>query len=219
MTTITSVRRESLVGGRVKGAMVRAHLQFVRDRLGETGAGANAGCAARGGGCRGPRDAGRRPGARSRVWSLLDRTIARVAGRDERELMRELGRYSAQINLSTIYRAFHRDDIHEFFRNSATLHRQFQDFGTCAYEHDRRAPRPHQRAQRRLLQPRLLHQRSWISGASDRHARRHGGDRDRIRLPMRRRRSLHVRAALALGAAFFARAAPPPSPRRCGRGD
>ena len=48
--------------------------------------------------------------------------------------MRELGRYSAQINLSTIYRAFHRDDIHDFFRNSAMLHRKFQNFGDCEYE-------------------------------------------------------------------------------------
>jgi hypothetical protein len=48
--------------------------------------------------------------------------------------MRELGRYSAEINLSTVYKAFRRDEIHEFFRHSSTLHRQFQDFGTCVYE-------------------------------------------------------------------------------------
>jgi hypothetical protein len=35
VATISNLRRESLAGGRVKGAMVRAHLQFVRDRLGE----------------------------------------------------------------------------------------------------------------------------------------------------------------------------------------
>ena len=126
--------RESLAGGRVKGAMVRAHLQFVRDQLGEPALAltmkalpvavaaevqnilASAWCA---------------------FSSLitLDQTIARVANRDEQQLMRELGRYSARINLSTIYRAFHRDDIHEFFRNSAMLHRQFQDFGDCEYQH------------------------------------------------------------------------------------
>ena len=133
-TTITNVRRESLAGGKVKGAMVRAHLQFVRDRLGEaamtrTLEAIPASVAAE------------VQGVLTGTWCafeslvLLDRAIARAAGRDERELMRELGRYSAQINLSTIYRAFHRDDIHEFFRHSATLHRQFQDFGTCEYEH------------------------------------------------------------------------------------
>jgi len=35
MTTTLNLRSESLAGGRVKGVMVRAHLQFVRDRLGE----------------------------------------------------------------------------------------------------------------------------------------------------------------------------------------
>ena len=133
MTTITNVRRESLAGGRVKGAMVRAHLQFVRDRLGEPALAATLKALP-------PKVAGEVNGLLSSTWCsfesliTLDRTIAQVAHRDERELMRELGRYSAQINLSTIYRAFHRDDIHEFFRNSAMLHRQFQDFGDCVYE-------------------------------------------------------------------------------------
>ena len=35
MTTMSKLRSESLTGGRVKGVMVRAHLQFVRDRFGE----------------------------------------------------------------------------------------------------------------------------------------------------------------------------------------
>jgi len=132
--TITNLRRESLAGGRVKGAIGRAHLQFVRDRLGEPAlALALKGLP--------PAAASEVQGLLASTWCtfeslvLLDRSIARVAEREERELMRELGRYSAQINLSTIYRAFHRDDIHEFFRNSATLHRQFQDFGDCEYQH------------------------------------------------------------------------------------
>jgi uncharacterized protein (TIGR02265 family) len=133
MTTITNLQRESLAGGRVKGVMVRAHLQFVRDRLGEpalelTMKALPAAVAAE------------VQGILASTWCafeslvVLDRTIARVAGREEDELMHELGRHSAQINLSTVYRAFHRDDIHEFFRNSAMLHRQFQDFGDCVYE-------------------------------------------------------------------------------------
>ena len=134
MTTITNVRRESLAGGRVKGAMVRAHLQFVRDRLGEAAMARTLAAV--------PAPVATEvQGILTGSWCafesliVLDRAIARVAGRDERELMHELGRYSAQINLSTVYRAFHRNDIHEFFRHSATLHRQFQDFGTCVYEH------------------------------------------------------------------------------------
>lgn len=129
----TSVRRESLSGGRVKGAMVRAHMQFVRDRLGEPALAHTLSILP-------PAVAAEVHGALASTWCafesliVLDRTIARVASRDERDLVRELGRYSAQINLSTIYRAFHRDDIHEFFRNSAMLNRQFQDFGDCEYE-------------------------------------------------------------------------------------
>jgi len=133
MTTTPSLLRESLAGGRVKGAMVRAHLQFVRDQLGEPALALTLKSLP-------PAVATEVQGILASTWCafesliVLDRTIARVAGRDERELMHELGRYSARINLSTIYRAFHRDDIHEFFRNSATLHRQFQDFGDCEYE-------------------------------------------------------------------------------------
>ena len=132
MTTM-SLRRESLAGGRVKGAMVRAHLQFVKERLGEP-------MLARTLSALPPPVAAEVQGILASTWCtfeslvVLDRTIARVAGRDERDLMRELGRHSAHINLSTIYRAFHRDDIHDFFRHSAALHRQFQDFGDCAYE-------------------------------------------------------------------------------------
>lgn len=131
--TITNLHRESLAGGRVKGAIGRAHLKFVRDRLGEPAVALTLKALP-------PAVAVEIQGALTSTWCtfeslvVLDRSIARVAGREERELMRELGRYSAQINLSTIYRAFHRDDIHEFFRNSATLHRQFQDFGDCEYE-------------------------------------------------------------------------------------
>jgi predicted hydrocarbon binding protein len=133
MTTATNVRREALAGGRVKGSMVRAHLQYVREKLGEPTLAAVLKSLP-------PAVATEVQGVLASTWCaleslvLLDRAIARAAGRDEREMMRELGRYSAQINLSTVYRAFNRDDIHEFFRNSAMLHRQFQDFGDCVYE-------------------------------------------------------------------------------------
>src|SRR5262245_38987553 len=133
MTAILHPHRESLAGGRVKGTMVRAHLQFVRDRLGEetlarTLTDLPAPVAAEVNGIL--------VSTWCRFESLiaLDLAVARAAGREPRELMRELGRYSAQINLSTFYRAFHRDDIHEFFRHSAALHKQFQDFGDCVYE-------------------------------------------------------------------------------------
>lgn len=132
MTTM-NLRHESLAGGRIKGAMVRAHLQFVRDRFGEDALAKTLKALP-------AAVAAEVQSVLASTWCafeslvVLDRTIAKVVGRDERELMRELGRQSAQINLSTIYRAFHRDDLHDFFRNSATLHRQFQDFGDCQYE-------------------------------------------------------------------------------------
>lgn len=133
MMTMPKPRNESLVGGRVKGAMVRAHLQFVREQLGEPALAHTIGALP-------SVVAAEVQGLLASTWCtfesliVLDRTIARIAGRDEREMARELGRYSAHVNLSTIYRAFHRDDIHEFFRHSAALHRQFQDFGSCEYD-------------------------------------------------------------------------------------
>ena len=125
--------RQSLAGGHVKGAMVRAHLQFVRVHLGEE-------MLARTLAALPPPVSAEVNGILVSTWCsfesliVLDLTIARVAGREPAEIMRDLGRYSAETNLSTVYRAFHRDDIHEFFRRSANLHRQFQDFGDCVYE-------------------------------------------------------------------------------------
>lgn len=129
----TDVRRESLAGGHVKGSMVRAHIQFVRDRFSD-------GALAQTLAALPPNVAAEVQGLLSSTWCsfetliLLDRTIVRVAGHDEHALMRELGRYSAEINLKTVYRAFKREGIHDFLRHSATLHKQFQDFGTCEYE-------------------------------------------------------------------------------------
>jgi predicted hydrocarbon binding protein len=125
--------RESLAGGHVKGAMVRAHLQFVRDRLGEPAVAQTFAALP-------ARVADEVHGMLASSWCAfetlitLDRAIARVSGEDEGRLMRDLGRYSAQINLTTVYRAFRRDDIHDFFRRGASLHKQFQDFGSAEYE-------------------------------------------------------------------------------------
>ncbi len=133
MTAISNPTREALAGGRVKGAMVRAHLQFVRERMGEAAVERTL--------AEIPKEvAAEVDGILVSSWCkfesliVLDRTIARISGREPLVVMRELGRHSAQINLSTLYRAFHRDDIHEFFSKSAMLHRQFQDFGDCVYD-------------------------------------------------------------------------------------
>ncbi len=126
--------REVLEGGRLKGGMFRSHLSWVREN--------------------------RTPGDLERLWKelppemteslsrivlatswypfawliTLDRTIGSLFSSRPEELLRELGRYSAVINISSTYRALDRDTNHEFFRNSALLHRQFQDFGTVEYE-------------------------------------------------------------------------------------
>ena len=133
MTAITNPTREALAGGRVKGAMVRAHLQFVRDRIGEAALERTLASI--------PETvAAEVNGILVSSWCkfeslvVLDRTIARVSGREPHVVMRELGRYSADLNLSGAYRMFRSADLHEFFRRSVLLHRQFQDFGTVSYE-------------------------------------------------------------------------------------
>jgi hypothetical protein len=126
--------REELSSGRVKGGMVRSHLQWVRDHhesdlkaLLESLSAASA------------RELSQPVLASSwyRFATLieLDRACAQRFGKDHpEELIRDLGRYSARINLTTTYRVFNREDLHEFFANGAMLHTQFQDFGQARYE-------------------------------------------------------------------------------------
>jgi len=126
--------QEVLEGGKLKGGMFRSHLQWVRDNRSE-------------------KDLERlwdeldpevTKGLRASIlatswypfrWLInLDGTIAKLFSESrDLSLVVELGRYSALINLSTAYKALDRDTNHEFFRNSALLHRQFQDFGTASY--------------------------------------------------------------------------------------
>jgi uncharacterized protein (TIGR02265 family) len=63
----------------------------------------------------------------------LDRALAKISGDDQAATYHELGRYSAEINLTTIYKAFAHGQPHEFFRREARLHRQFLDFGEVVY--------------------------------------------------------------------------------------
>ena len=122
--------KEQLKGGRVKGGIPRAHLAWVKQQGGEKAV----------------EDVlGRLPAAigdemrrvLATTWCafesviLLDRAIAEIYGADT---IRQLGKWSAQQNLSTTYRMFKRADIHDFFERSAALHSQFQDFGVEVYE-------------------------------------------------------------------------------------
>lgn len=121
---------EHLEGGRLKGGIFRSHQQWIRDKHGEDGL----------------RRVQERltPDAKKALSGTIlattwfpfayliemDRAIAAEFG----DVLRDLGRYSATINLSTTYRLLDRKANHEFFRNSALLHAQFQDFGKVTYE-------------------------------------------------------------------------------------
>jgi len=120
---------ERFDGGRVKGTMVRAHIDWVRDH----------------------RDRNEVieffeviPHAMRTVLAAswysfadvieLDRTIMNRFGHGELEFLQELGAYSARQSLAGALRVFQRAGVHEFFRRAALLHAQFQDFGTAEYE-------------------------------------------------------------------------------------
>lgn len=128
------VAREVLGEGHLKGGIFRSHLRWVQDHRTEADV--------RRLWARLPPDISK---ALSGViligswypfgWLVeLDRAIVELFGEGRSDILRELGRYSARLNLSTTYRAFNRENNHEFFRNSAVLHSQFQDFGTASYE-------------------------------------------------------------------------------------
>jgi len=120
---------EHFAGGRVKGSMVQAHIDWVRTH----------------------RDRGEviaffesiPPAMRSVAPSMwvpfqqmieLDRIAVSEFGKGDIAFMQELGAYSARQNLTGVFRLFQRADVHGFFRRSAQLHNRFHDFGSAAYE-------------------------------------------------------------------------------------
>jgi len=64
----------------------------------------------------------------------LDRAIAAAAGGDPEETWLALGRHSAALNLTGVYRSFIQGEPHRFFERMAVLHHQFQTFGRSVYE-------------------------------------------------------------------------------------
>jgi len=126
--------KENLEGGRVKGGIIRTHLDWLQAKLGESAI---------------EKLKPHVSEATARLLSLpvlpgtwypfravveIDRAIAKVVGRPERDVVEELGAHSARVNLGTAYKAFHRERPHEFFKQSAILHTRFQDFGRAVYE-------------------------------------------------------------------------------------
>jgi len=128
----TGTPREVLTPGRLKGGIFRSHLQWIKDKH--------------------PADMqkvlDRLPADAKQALSgailatswfpfawliALDRAVADEFGGGDNTI-RELGKYSALINLSTTYKMLDRKANHEFFNHSALLHTQFQDFGKVAYQ-------------------------------------------------------------------------------------
>src|SRR5438552_15134338 len=110
--------REILAGGRVKGGMIRAHLEWLRKNHGEASVTPLVRSL--------PAQISKEvASALPSSWCsfesvvMLDRAIAKQYGN---HVLKDLGRFSAKINLDTTYRLFKREDIHEFFRRSAGLH-------------------------------------------------------------------------------------------------
>ena len=124
--------KEILTGGRVNGAIVKAHIKWVRDYRGDAAVAKVLATL--------PVETGMEvSAARASSWVafesliLLDRAIERMFAREVRLFQRELGRYSAHMNLATSVGPFRAAELHRFLRCSAVLHAQFQDFGTVGY--------------------------------------------------------------------------------------
>lgn len=126
--------REKLDGGRLKGGMFRSHMAWLKENA--TPAQRDEVLA------RLPEETRRQLSGLILVSTWfpfealveLDRAIMDVCGGGRLEIVEQLGKWSARINLSTTYRAFDRGTNHEFFENAALLQSQFQDFGKVAYE-------------------------------------------------------------------------------------
>lgn len=64
----------------------------------------------------------------------LDRAIADAAGEAPEPTWLALGRHSAALNLTGVYKSFISGEPHRFFERMAVLHHQFQSFGKSVYE-------------------------------------------------------------------------------------
>ena len=64
----------------------------------------------------------------------LDRAVATAAGGDPVATWFALGRHSAALNLTGVYKSFISGEPHRFFDRMAGLHHQFQTFGRSVYE-------------------------------------------------------------------------------------
>jgi hypothetical protein len=126
--------QEQLEGGNVKGGVLKAHLDWFRLHHAALGVKALGGHVSAD--TRAVLSATVLPSQWYPFRALIeaDRAIAAVHGGDEKATVMDLGRHSARQNLSTSYRAFASLQLQEFYKISAKLHRQYEDFGHAAYE-------------------------------------------------------------------------------------
>lgn len=125
--------QETTTAGRVKGSIIRAHAQWVRDYFGDR-------VMARVLSVMPPAAAIEANGVVDPAWCSfetlmhLDHAILEVCGARDAQLARELGRYTAHLMLSAGARSFRPEDIHRFCRCSVVADALLQERGTLAYE-------------------------------------------------------------------------------------
>jgi predicted hydrocarbon binding protein len=123
-----AVATERFSGGRVKGSMVRTHVDWVRDHADRSEVIAFFEAI----------PASMRSVLLSSWYPFedaiaLDRVIMNRFGRGELRFLQHVGAYSARQYLTSLYRFMRRDGIHGFLRRSALLHEEVQDFGGATY--------------------------------------------------------------------------------------
>jgi len=115
----------------VKGTMLRAHLAWAQNRLGDVNRLkplVRSECARH-----------LNAATLSTAWVPfrclieIDRSIATAVGGSPDRVFRDLGVHSATTNLGGVYRSFVSSEPHRVFTQMGLLHRQFQDFGEWQY--------------------------------------------------------------------------------------
>ncbi len=128
-------RNEKLSGGNVKGGLLKARVEWMREN-------------------RTPRDSvaldeSLSEKLRSKLHAIdtdawhpfaelieLDRAIVTVLAAGDTSVLRQIGRYSARKNRTAFRETLTRESIHEFFRTAARVHSNFQNFGTVRYKQE-----------------------------------------------------------------------------------
>src|SRR5574340_749998 len=115
---------EVLDGGKVKGGMLAAHVQWLTERMGKDAVGRLATLVSSETAALIPRSLLPISWYPFRTIIAVDRAIAQVVGGAPQEVAADLGRHSARVNLGGSYHHYTRPDPHAFFEAAARLHGQ-----------------------------------------------------------------------------------------------